>query len=77
MQELNTNFDIISMRQKDAELKSTIDKIVTYEDLAVVDDLGYWELYKQEISELQASSIINLNNDEHINLLLVFYVQSL
>lgn len=77
MQELNTNFDIISMRQKDAELKSTIDKIVTYEDLAVVDDLGYWELYKQEISELQASSIINLNNDEHINLLLVFYLQSL
>lgn len=65
------------MRQKDAELKSTIDKIVTYEDLAVVEDLRYWELYRQEISELQASSIVNLNNDEHINLLLVFYVQSL
>ncbi|TNV72783.1 hypothetical protein FGO68_gene9245 [Halteria grandinella] len=77
MQELTNNYDIVQLRIKETELIKIVNEVSTYEDLPLVDDLQYWKLYKQEISELQASSIINLNDDNQINLALVFYVQSL
>jgi hypothetical protein len=42
-----------------------------------VDNLRYWQINENEFSELSASQITNLDDDEQIDLILRFYLQAL